>query len=62
MKNMVIDDRLLFFGSLFKSLSATHLNLSSVMNGWMTRGFKSCSTVFKPCLDDGRKIMKRCVQ
>ena len=36
--------------------------LTSVISGWMTRDFTSCSTVFKSCQDDGRKIMKRCVQ
>ena len=30
MKNMVIDDRLLFFGSLFISLSATQFLLQSI--------------------------------
>ena len=30
MKNMVIDDRLLFFGSLFISLSATQFALLSI--------------------------------
>ena len=33
---------------------------TSVINGWMTRDFTSCSTVFKLCQDDEQKITKRC--
>ena len=34
----------------------------SVIKGWMTRDFLSCSAVLKSCQDDGREIMKRCLQ
>ena len=44
----------LVFNILFNSVS--------VIDGWMTCDFTSFSTVFQSYQDDGRMIMKGCVQ
>ena len=49
---------LCFYNVIWKIIPVT----PSILDEWMTCNFTSFSTVFQSCQDDGRLIMKGCVE